>query len=166
MSFYADNEYKKEFPFDIDKTIENVINACVRMVSCPYEISVNILITDDENIRKYNKEYRDIDKETDVLSFPAVDYEEPADFSIAEKNRYSYFDADTDELILGDIILNGDRVFKQAQEYDHSVLREFSFLIAHSMLHLFGYDHMEKEDEKEMFLLQDKIMDELNILRG
>ena len=166
MSFYADNEYKKEFPFDIDKTIENVINACVRMVSCPYEISVNILITDDENIRKYNKEYRDIDKETDVLSFPAVDYEEPADFSIAEKNRYSYFDADTDELILGDIILNGDRVFKQAQEYDHSVLREFSFLIAHSMLHLFGYDHIEKEDETEMFMLQDKIMDELNISRG
>ena len=166
MSFYADNEYEKEFPFDIDKTIENVINACVRMVSCPYEISVNILITDDENIRKYNKEYRDIDKETDVLSFPAVDYEEPADFSIAEKNRYSYFDADTDELILGDIILNGDRVFKQAQEYDHSVLREFSFLIAHSMLHLFGYDHIEKEDETEMFMLQDKIMDELNISRG
>ncbi|HAF25848.1 MAG TPA: rRNA maturation RNase YbeY [Lachnospiraceae bacterium] len=166
MSFYADNEYEKEFPFDIDKTIENVINACVRMVSCPYEVSVNILITDDENIRRYNKEYRDIDKETDVLSFPAVDYEKPADLSIAEKNRYSYFDADTDELILGDIILNGDRVFKQAKEYDHSVLREFSFLIAHSMLHLFGYDHMEKEDETEMFLLQDKIMDELNILRG
>ena len=166
MSFYADNEYEKEFPFDIDKTIENVINACSRMVSCPYEISVNILITDDENIRKYNKEYRDIDKETDVLSFPAVDYEEPADFSIAEKNRYSYFDADTDELILGDIILNGDRVFKQALEYDHSVYREFSFLIAHSMLHLFGYDHIEKEDETEMFMLQDKIMDELNILRG
>ncbi len=166
MSFYADNEYEKEFPFDIDKTIENVINACVRMVSCPYEVSVNILITDDENIRRYNKEYRDIDKETDVLSFPAVDYEKPADLSIAEKNRYSYFDADTDELILGDIILNGDRVFKQAKEYDHSVLREFSFLIAHSMLHLFGYDHMEKEDEIEMFLLQDKIMDELNILRG
>ena len=166
MSFYADNEYEKEFPFDIDKTIENVINACVRMVSCPYEVSVNILIMDDENIRRYNKEYRDIDKETDVLSFPAVDYEKPADLSIAEKNRYSYFDADTDELILGDIILNGDRVFKQAKEYDHSVLREFSFLIAHSMLHLFGYDHMEKEDEIEMFLLQDKIMDELNILRG
>ena len=166
MSFYADNEYEKEFPFDIDKTIENVINACSRMVSCPYEISVNILITDDENIRKYNKEYRDIDKETDVLSFPAVDYEEPADFSIAEKNRYSYFDADTDELILGDIILNGDRVFKQALEYDHSVYREFSFLIAHSMLHLFGYDHIEKEDETEMFMLQDKIMDELNISRG
>lgn len=166
MSFYADNEYEKEFPFDIEETIENVINACVRMVSCPYEVSVNILITDDENIRRYNKEYRNIDKETDVLSFPAVDYEKPADLSIAEKNRYSYFDADTDELILGDIILNGDRVFKQAQEYDHSVLREFSFLIAHSMLHLFGYDHMEKEDEKEMFLLQDKIMDELNILRG
>ena len=166
MSFYADNEYEKEFPFDIDKTIENVINACSRMVSCPYEISVNILITDDENIRRYNKEYRDIDKETDVLSFPAVDYEEPADFSIAEKNRYSYFDADTDELILGDIILNGDRVFKQALEYDHSVYREFSFLIAHSMLHLFGYDHIEKEDETEMFMLQDKIMDELNISRG
>ena len=99
----------------------------------------------------FNKEYRNIDKETDVLSFPAVDYESPSDFTLVRENESSYINPDTGELILGDIILNEDRVRAQAQEYGHTLLREFAFLLTHSMLHLLGYDHMEPEEEKEMF---------------
>lgn len=165
MTFYVDNEIDAEFPFDIDGTIKNAIEATTAFVNCEYNVEVNVLITDAQHIRDYNREYRDIDKETDVLSFPAVDYEKPADFSIAKADKLSYFNPETDELVLGDIILCKDRIYSQAEEYGHSVLREFTFLVVHSMLHLFGFDHMTKEDEEEMFLHQESIMQELGILR-
>ena len=99
------------------------------------------------------------------MSFPGVDYPKPGDFSIARSDPNSYFNPETGELLLGDMILCRDRVLSQAEEYGHSVLREFAFLIVHSVLHLLGYDHMEQDEEALMRLHQDKIMEELNILR-
>ena len=132
---------------------------------CPYEAEVNLLITDAEGIRVYNREYREIDRETDVLSFPAVDYEKPSDFSLMEEDLSCYINPDTQKLMLGDIILNVDRVKSQAEEYGHSLLREFSFLVTHSMFHLLGYDHMTKEEEKIMFAKQEEILKRLSISR-
>lgn len=165
MTFYVENEIQADYPFDIESTIKKVIRETLCFEHCEYETEVNILITDQEHIRKYNLEFRGIDSATDVLSFPAVDYDSPADFSIACTDPNSYFNPETGELILGDIILCHDRILSQAEEYGHSILREFAFLIVHSMLHLLGYDHIEEEEEKVMFTHQNQIMEQLGILR-
>ena len=165
MTFCVENETQVHFEFDEEQLVEKVAVKTLSLLECPYEVEINVLITDSEGIRGYNRDYRDIDKETDVLSFPAVDYEAPADFSLVEEHELDYINPDTGELFLGDIMLCTDRILSQAQEYGHSVLREFAFLIAHSMLHLLGYDHMSKEEEAEMFSLQEKILEELCITR-
>ena len=165
MTVYLENESGRNFEFDEEEAAKAVIAKTLEMEHCPYEAQVNVLITSKEQIRTYNREYRQIDRETDVLSFPNVDYESPADFSIVEKDELSYCDPESGELVLGDIILCADRVFSQAAEFGHSILREFSFLIAHSMLHLLGYDHMETSEEKDMFERQEKILSQLHINR-
>ena len=176
MTFYVESEKTiegnetedggmGEFPFPLEETIERVMVTALSHEKCPFQAEINILITDKEGIRRYNQEYRGIEKETDVLSFPGVDYERPGDFALALSDKNSYFNPDTEELLLGDIILCRDRVFSQAEEYGHSVLREFSFLLVHSLLHLLGYDHMEEAQEQVMMRHQDEIMGELGILR-
>ena len=165
MTFYVENETQEDFPFKVEETIEKVIRAALSAEACPFEAEINLVITDSAGIRIYNREYRGIDKETDVLSFPGVDYEIPGDFSLALADKNSYFNPETGEILLGDIILCKDRIYSQAEEYGHSVLREIAFLIVHSILHLLGYDHMEQDEEKVMRSHQDKIMEELDILR-
>ena len=112
-----------------------------------------------------NLEHRQIDRPTDVLSFPMLEYETPGDFSFLEEDGEDCFDPDTGELLLGDIVISADKVMEQAEEYGHSVKREYAFLITHSMLHLMGYDHMMEEDAKEMEYLQEEILKELGIGR-
>lgn len=165
MTFCVENEADAQFPFPFQEAAEKVIRGVLEFEECPYETEVNVLITDREGIREYNRQYRNIDKETDVLSFPNVDYEAPGNFSIVEENEIAYANPDTGEIYLGDIILCKERIFSQAEEYGHSVLREFSFLIAHSMLHLLGYDHMEQTEEKIMLEKQEKILEKLGITR-
>jgi len=165
MSFYIENEVNCCFPFDIEEIVDKVIRQALLMEGCEYEAEVNLLITDKEGIREYNRDYRGIDKDTDVLSFPGIDYEKPADFSIAKANECDYFNPDTGELILGDIILCEERICEQAEEYGHSLLREFAFLIAHSVLHLLGYDHIEPAEEADMFTRQERILEALHISR-
>lgn len=165
MTFYVENETDVCFDFDEEELVAKVAKETLLQSKCPYEVEVNVLITDSEGIQSYNRQFREIDKETDVLSFPAVDYEKPGDFSIVETHELDYINPDSGELFLGDIMLCTERIFSQAQEYGHSVLREFAFLIAHSMLHLLGYDHMSKEEETQMFGLQEKILEELGITR-
>ncbi|MBQ8527647.1 MAG: rRNA maturation RNase YbeY [Lachnospiraceae bacterium] len=165
MTFYVEKEIETDFPFSVEEILEKVVCEVLDSEGCPYEAEVNLLITDAEGIRVYNREYREIDRETDVLSFPAVDYEKPSDFSLMEEDLSCYINPDTQELMLGDIILNVDRVKSQAEEYGHSLLREFSFLVTHSMFHLLGYDHMTKEEEKIMFAKQEEILKRLSISR-
>lgn len=165
MTFYVENETEEGFSFDVNETAKRVIRTALLTERCPFEVEINLLITDGEGIRTYNEEFRGISKETDVLSFPGVDYETPGDFSLALSDKNSYFNPETGEILLGDIILCRDKIISQAEEYGHSVLREFSFLLVHSILHLLGYDHMEQEEESIMRAHQDKIMEELGILR-
>ncbi|MCM1144339.1 MAG: rRNA maturation RNase YbeY [Blautia sp.] len=166
MTFYVENETGKEFPFSVQELVEKVANAVLDMENCPYEVCVNVLLTDKEGIRNCNKEYRQIDKETDVLSFPAMTFEEAGDFSIAEEAEADCFDLTTGELILGDIMISADRVVSQAREYGHSQLREFAFLVAHSMFHLCGYDHMTEEEAALMNQKQEAVLQQLNITRA
>ena len=112
-----------------------------------------------------NMEYREVDRPTDVLSFPQVEYETPADFAWAEEHEMDCFDPDTGELFLGDIVISLDKVKEQAEKYNHSVRREFAFLVAHSMLHLLGYDHMTPEEAKDMESRQSAALEHLGITR-
>lgn len=166
MTFYTENETNIEFEFDWEGIFEQVAEAVLDSEECPYESQVNLLLTDNEGIREFNRENRGIDRPTDVLSFPNVEYEIPADFSIVEEQEAAYFDPDTGELILGDIIISVDKVAEQAESYGHSQKREFAFLVAHSMLHLCGYDHIDsKEEEKVMIDKQEAVLSELGIGR-
>lgn len=131
---------------------------------CPYETEVNLLLTTDEEIHAMNREFRQIDAPTDVLSFPMLEYEAPGDFSGFEDQEAS-FHPESGELLLGDIVISKDKVLKQAEEYGHSPKREFAFLIAHSMLHLFGYDHMEEGERLVMEQKQRDILEHVGILR-
>lgn len=144
--------------------ISEVVDVVLDYEDCPYESEVNVVITNDEEIHKINQEYRGINKATDVLSFPMVEYEKPGEFDWLE-DYGEYFNPETGELLLGDIMISIDHVWAQAQEYGHSVERELAFLSVHSMLHLCGYDHIEEEDRKIMEEKQREIMNLLGILR-
>lgn len=123
-------------------------------------IEVCVVFTDDEGIKKYNKEYRDIDRATDVLSFPSMDFAEG-------KGTVGPFDIDpnTGYVYLGDIVISVPRARSQAESYGHSLKREIAFLAAHSCLHLIGYDHEEKSGSEKMEAMQEAILRKLGITR-
>lgn len=165
MTSYVENETQKEFSFSYQEILDKVAARVLETENCPYEACINLLLTDNEGIRAYNREYRNIDKETDVLSFPNIEYETAGDFSAAEESEAGCFDYDNGELMLGDIIISVDKVEEQAEEYGHSTLREFAFLVAHSMFHLCGYDHMTKEEAAVMEDKQETVLNSLGIVR-
>lgn len=164
MTFHFDYEAEKKLEFDYEFLIKKVILAVLEYEDCPYETEVNIVLTNNEEIHKINREYRQIDRPTDVLSFPTIEYETPGDFSEVEEDM-SVFHPETGELMMGDIMISVDKIIAQAEEYGHSKERELGFLVAHSMLHLCGYDHI-KEDEREiMEAKQREIMEQLSLQR-
>ena len=122
---------------------------------------VDVTAVGREAIRSYNLEHRKVDKVTDVLSFPSVDIRWP----IFQCDYRNDLDPDTGRLFLGDILVCRSKINEQAKEYGHSVEREFVYLCVHGMLHLFGFDHVEKEDEEDMLAHQRAIMDKLGITR-
>lgn len=165
MTFYVENETEVEFLFDIEEIVKAVAEEVLDTEQCPYEVQLNVLVTDNEGIHQFNREHRGIDKETDVLSFPNLEFESEGAFDIDEDEEADYFDPDSGELILGDIIISADKVFEQAESYGHSTRREFAFLVAHSMLHLCGYDHMVEEEAKVMERKQEETLSKLGITR-
>ncbi len=165
MTIAIENESSVKLDFDYEALIEQVVMGCMDYEDCPYEAEVNVLLTDNEVIHEINKEHRQIDAPTDVLSFPMVDYERPSDFDWLENASEDYFNFETGELVLGDIIISLEKVLEQAENYGHSIKRELAFLVAHSMLHLFGYDHMEEEERTAMEARQRTILDGLGIRR-
>lgn len=165
MAIYIENETEYRFPFSVEDVVNAVCEQVLDMEHCDYEAQINLLITDSEGIRMCNSEFRNIDKVTDVLSFPALEYETEGDFSVIDENDASLFDPDSGELILGDIMINVDRVLEQAENYGHSIKREFAFLVAHSMFHLCGYDHMVEEEAARMEEKQETALRLLGITR-
>ncbi len=126
--------------------VKNVIDIAIKNQKLD-NLEFNIIIVDNNYIHKLNRDYRNIDRPTDVITFALEDYE----------------DIKLEHRMLGDIYISLDKAKSQAEEYGHSFKREICFLAVHGFLHLLGYDHMTKEDEEEMFSLQELILNEANI---
>ena len=139
----------KKFDFSVRKVISSVLRTVKKIESLNTEHIMSIILVDNKKIHEINLEYRNIDRPTDVISFAAID---------SSSNRELGYE-------LGDIYISIDKVYEQAEAYNHSVMREFAFLVTHGTLHLLGYDHMEKEDEIVMFKKQDEILNEFGITK-
>ena len=158
MSVNIENEYGNIEIKNYETVINEIIQASLDFLKCPSVCEVNVLLTDNASIHEINNQQRNIDRATDVLSFPLIDYTIPGNFDGLEDSRCDNFDLTTGELLLGDIVISIDKVYEQAAEYNHSKTRELAFLVAHSMLHLSGYDHMEEDERKVMEDMQEKIL--------
>ena len=159
-----ENDYGLDFPYE--EVANQVISQVLAMEQCPYEAEVNLVLTGSEEIREINRQFRGIDRETDVLSFPMQDFPAPADYGFLEdEESFDAFHPETGELLLGDIMISVPRAREQAEQFGHGLKREYAFLIAHSMLHLLGYDHMEPEEANVMEEKQAKALEALGITR-
>ena len=158
--------FEKENPFDFDTEalVRQVAEAVLTAESCPFACSLAVLLTDDAAMQEINLAERGIDRPTDVLSFPYVDYRAPGDFTGLEEDPL-LFDPDSGELLLGDMVISLDKVSSQAEEYSHSPRRELAFLVAHSMFHLLGYDHEEEAERLVMEEKQEVLLQQLGITR-
>lgn len=164
MTLFFEEEGDLRLPLSCEELASKVIDASLDYVECPYDAEVNLLLTMNNEIHQMNLDFRQIDRPTDVLSFPMVDYEEAGNFDFLEEAD-EYFHPESGELMLGDIVISKEKVVSQAEEYGHSLEREYAFLIAHSMLHLFGYDHMEEDERIVMEAKQKEILEKLEIFR-
>lgn len=150
MDVLFENNTNEEINY---KLIEKVISEALRYEGVNDNTEVSVTIVDNEEIRKINNKFRNIDRATDVLSFPLIDFDNES------------LPDDGSKIYLGDIIISIERAKEQAKEYGHSIDREIGFLTAHSMLHLLGYDHMVPEEEKDMFAKQEEILNNLGLRR-
>ncbi|MEG0250282.1 MAG: rRNA maturation RNase YbeY [Peptostreptococcus sp.] len=148
---FDDRQDFKKLDEDLLEKIKLVINECLNYegYSDDYEVSLSF-VTNDE-IKTLNRDFRGIDKVTDVLSFPLLTDDE--------------FDIEYEEQSLGDIVISIERADEQAKEYNHSLEREICFLVCHSMFHLLGYDHMEEDEAKEMHSKEEDVLNKLSITR-
>lgn len=146
---------------------KKVIEHILQKEGCPFDCEVNLTMTNNDGIQAVNKEFRDMDKPTDVLSFPNCEFDTPGEFSQFrdEDVYFDCFNPENDFFVLGDIMISRDKMLAQAEEYGHGVTREYAFLIAHSVLHLIGYDHMEEEEAKHMEAKQNEYLNDLGITR-
>lgn len=145
--YYDDRQDDIKISEEIKVLIEKSVSAVLKVEELDENVEVSVSFVGDEEIRELNRDYRGVDKSTDVLSFPIDD-----EFIL-------------DNRILGDVIINTRRVMEQAEELGHSNEREFSYLTVHSILHLLGYDHMEDEDKRQMREREKLAMKELSIYR-
>ena len=165
MTVTLERESEIPLPFSEQEIAEAVVAETLEYEDCPYEVQVNIILTSNKEIHQINLEQRGVDAPTDVLSFPMIEYAYPSDFTVLEADGMDNFDPDTGELILGDIVISVDKIIEQAEKYNHGAKREYAFLIAHSMLHLFGYDHMDEIERETMEHKQEEILNRLEIRR-
>lgn len=166
MLYTENRQDKLEVTENFIERLSNVCDFALKEegVECQYQIS--LLFVDNEEIRGINNETRNIDRATDVLSFPMLDFEDKKVFNEMYLN-YDFDETfkDGDELILGDMVLSLERALEQSDEYGHSYEREVSYLVVHSILHLLGYDHMEEDDKKRMRKREEEILNKLQIRR-
>ena len=166
MTVRVEYESQDKLDFPWEETIRQVAEAALDYEGCPYEAEVSVLLTGDEEIQEMNRQFRSIDRATDVLSFPAVDFPSPGDFGWLEEPEAAFcFHPETGELVLGDIAISVPKVREQAEAYGHSPRRELAFLVAHSMFHLMWYDHLEDGEREQMEQKQREVLDQLGIGR-
>lgn len=164
---YVDNRQEKiKVTDEFIEKLENVINFALKEEEVSVDCEISMLFVDNEEIREINNETRGIDRATDVLSFPMLDYQDKKVFKEMYKdNNFDITFMDGEELVLGDIVLSLERALEQSREYNHSFERESCYLVVHSVLHLLGYDHMEEDDKKIMRKREEDILGKLYITR-
>lgn len=149
MKLYIDNRQDKfDITNDIIELVEKTVLECLNVEGLDENYEISLSFVTDEEIRVLNRDYRGVDSSTDVLSFPMMD-----EFNLGPP-------------ILGDIIISFDTAYRQAEEYKHSIDREISYLVCHSMFHLFGYNHEDDAEKKEMRLKEKMVMGNLKIFKG
>ncbi|MBU5591022.1 rRNA maturation RNase YbeY [Clostridium sp. MSJ-4] len=164
---YIENEQDKiSVDEELIKDIESIVDFALKEEEVLVKYELSILLVDNETIKEINRKHRYIDRETDVLSFPLLDYPKGKVF----KNLYSNYEFDKtyldgEELVLGDIVISLEKALEQSVDYGHSFKREVLYLIIHSILHLLGYDHMEDNEKVFMREREEFILGEFNIKR-
>jgi len=151
MTINIEYEAEKKLNLPYESIIEDVVNASLDYEKCPYEAEVNVILTDNAEIRRINREFRQIDSPTDVLSFP-----------MGEDGKYD-IDPATNAKILGDIVISMEKAVEQAERFGHTLQREVGYLTAHSMLHLLGYDHEEPLEKVHMREKEELVMTQLGL---
>lgn len=161
VELIIENEQNKEaFTNELEAVVRAVCEKVMECEECDFDAQISLTLTDNENIKIINNEFRSIDAPTDVLSFPMLEFDEEGQII---DNEFEY---DNDLIMLGDIVISLERAREQSIEFGHSFKREIAFLCAHSMLHLLGYDHMVEDEERIMNEKQENILNSLNITRG
>ena len=162
MKIYIDSE---EISDKFKKLMKKLLKTTVKLSKCGLKkVRVEVSFVDKKEIKRLNKEFRQIDKETDVLSFPVLDLKPMQKVNI--NDFIEDFDPETKSLMLGDIIICNDVAKKNAEEYGHSYEREVCYLVVHGCLHLLGYDHMEEEDKKLMRVMEETVLTKYKITRN
>lgn len=157
------NIYPEDFDQDIQDIINDVLKNALEIQKQPNELEVEVMFVDDEEIREINRDNRDVDKVTDVLSFPSLDLECGEVISL-EKYK-AEIDYETGNIMLGSIVICLNQAKRQAEEYNHSLKREVAYLTLHGILHLLGYDHMVDSDKVIMREREEAILNALNYTR-
>ncbi|OOM75090.1 endoribonuclease YbeY [Clostridium puniceum] len=165
---YVDNRQNKlEVTDNFVNKLNEVIEFALKEEEVDIKCEISLLFVDNEEIKGINNDTRGINRETDVLSFPMLEYEDKKVFKEIYKGRkLSPVDFDGEELVLGDIVLSLEKALEQSKEFNHSYEREAAYLVVHSVLHLLGYDHMEEDEKNVMRRREEEILNKLSITRG
>ena len=155
MTLLTDNRTDFEISGEIMEAVEKVCLETLKYEEFDEDCEISLSFVTNEEIHQINRQFRSVDAPTDVLSFPQLTFEEGEEADVNENG----------EIVLGDIIISVERAKEQAEEYGHGLKREIAFLTVHSMLHLLGYDHMEKDEEEDMFRRQKEILEIAGIPR-
>ncbi|ERI90236.1 translation metalloprotein YbeY [Clostridiales bacterium oral taxon 876 str. F0540] len=166
MLLIDNRQNKIEVTDELEDILAKIIDFALKEEQVLIDYEISLIFIDNNEIRVINKEYRGIDKETDVLSFPMLDYSKSKVFKDIYLN-YDFDDSyfDDGKLVLGDIAISLERAKEQSEEYGHSFLREVCYLSVHSILHLLGYDHMEEDEKEIMRNREEYILQKFNINR-
>jgi len=164
---YVDNRQSKlEVNDNLIEKLTKVIEFALKEEEVHVKCEVSLVFVDNDQIKEINNDTRKINKETDVLSFPMLEYENRKVFKEMYKDyKFSQSDFDGEELVLGDIVISLEKALEQSKEFNHSYERESSYLVIHSVLHLLGYDHMEEDEKEVMRSREEEILNKLNITR-
>lgn len=149
----------------LESYYNNLLNEVVKTFNITNEIEINVEFVSKLAIKKLNKQFRNINKVTDVLSFPTLELKMPLENMLLKQNFVDDINPETNNIMLGDIYICFNRVKKQAKEYGHSVLRESCYLFLHGVLHLLGFDHIKEEDKTEMRKYEELVLNNLDIQR-
>ncbi len=149
----------------LESYYNNLLNEVVKTFNITNEIEINVEFVSRLAIKKLNKQFRSINKVTDVLSFPTLELKMPLENMLLKQNFVDDINPETNNIMLGDIYICFNKVKKQAKEYGHSVLRESCYLFLHGVLHLLGFDHIKEEDKTEMRKYEELVLNNLDIQR-